>query len=273
LHSERQREFYLAVKLNLLKQLNHSEPRWEHLLTSPQWYLTIIPEIQNLIQNLRNEPTETQDACKARLYDFFERHLIKGDIALGSRFPGADTQRKPIDMVVVHHTSNPPGLRQERLSAIELIRLYGPYFIALESDDNHLKGQPISSEHVRNGKQVFWPYHWIVRGDGRVERLLYDAEIGWHAGNWDVNCRSVAIALDNDYEQHRPSDIELQAIARLIRTHYRHVPLTRIVGHREVNAKTACPSNLFLNGSHGPGWKKDLLELVVEGESTWCSAA
>jgi len=261
------------MKLSLLKQLNHLEPRWERLLTSPQWYLTIIPEIQNLIQNLRNEPTEIQDTCKARLYDFFEQHLIKGDVALGSRFPGADTQRKPIGMVVVHHTSNPPGLRQERLSAIGLIRLYGPYFIAPESDDNYLKGQPIASGHMRNGRQVFWPYHWIVRSDGRAERLLYDTEIGWHAGNWDVNCRSVAIVLDNDYEQQRPTDIELQAIARLIKTHYPYVPLTRIVGHSEVNVKTVCPSNLFLDGPHGRGWKKNLLALLAEGESAWRSAA
>ena len=208
-----------------------------------------------------------------RIYDFFERHLAKGDIALGNRFPGADTQRKPIDMIVIHHTSNPPGLRQARLSAIELIRLYGPYFIAPESDDNHLKGQPIASGHMRNGKQVFWPYHWIVRTDGRVERLLNDTEIGWHAGNWDVNCRSVAIVLDNDYEQQRPTDIELQAIAKLIKTHYPYVMLTGIVGHREVNAKTVCPSNLFLDGPHGRGWKKDLLALVTEAESAWSSAA
>ena len=256
-----------------MDQLNRLLSQWELTISLPSWYLTIIPEIQSLTQQFRREPLEIQNECKMRIYDFFERHLVKGDIALGNRFPGADTQRKPINMIVIHHTSNPPGLRQERLSAIELIRLYGPYFIAPQSEDYQLKSKPIASGHIRTGRQVFWPYHWIVRANGRVDRLLYDTEIGWHAGNWDVNCRSVAIVLDNDYEYRRPTDIELHAIARLIKTHYPHVPLTGIVGHREVNTKTVCPSNLFLDGPQGPGWKNDLMAFLREGENTWDAAA
>src|SRR5216684_6425187 len=110
-------------------------------------------------------------------------------------------------MIVIHHTSNPPGLSPDRLSAIGLVRLYGPYFANPKSErDRWLQGQPIFSGHMRQNKQVFWPYQWIVRREGRAQRLLYDSEIGWHAGDWDVNCRSVAIALDNDYEETMPSD-------------------------------------------------------------------
>lgn len=55
----------------------------------------------------------------------------------------AATQRKTIDTVVIHHTSNPPGLRRKRLSAIELVHLYGPYFIEPRSkQDAYLKGRP-----------------------------------------------------------------------------------------------------------------------------------
>lgn len=220
----------------------------------------MIPELRAFTEALKGRPRFLQDRCKQELYDFFEGRLSKGQIALGSPPGSTDTERTAIDTVVVHHTSNPPGLSPMRLSAIELIRLYGPYFLVPSSDaDMHLRGRPIYSGHERDGKQVFWPYHWIVRWDGRNERLLYDSEIGWHAGNWNVNCRSVAIALDNDYEWGHPSNAELEGVANIIIAHYGDVPSNRILGHREVTSKTTCPSELFLCGPDGYGWKHDLL--------------
>jgi hypothetical protein len=91
---------------------------------------------------------------------------------------------------------------------------------------------------------------------------LEDGEIGWQAGNWNINCRSVAICFDGDYENGRPSDIELQAAARLIARHYPGIPKERLFGHREVNLKTTCPSNLFLSEGEKRGWKEDLLDLI-----------
>jgi hypothetical protein len=215
------------------------------------------------LSTLATEPVALQDAAKARLYDFFELHLETGDVALG---PARDTdqERKKIDTVVIHHTSNPPGLRPNRLSAIELIRLYGPYFAKPpHAEGQLLKGEGIYSGHVRDGRQVFWPYHWIVRHDGHAERLLYDSEVGWHAGDWDINCRSVAIVLDGDYELARPSVIELKGLAKIVRLHYPQVPLVRLVGHREINSTTSCPSKLFLDGAAAKGWKADLLDLAA----------
>ena len=248
-----------------LRQLKTYESQWEGRFQSPAWYLSVVPELQAFTKSLDAERRDIQEACKAELYSFFEDRLRTNRICLGAGYQG-DVERKPVDMVIIHHTSMRPGLTPERLSAVELIRLYAPYFADPKSEcDATLKGQPISSGHVRAGKQVFWPYHWIVRGDGRAERLLRDSEIGWHAGNWDVNCRSIAIVLDNDYEERRPSANELRAVASIILTHYRRVPITGIVGHREVNQKTTCPSELFLNGrAESPGWKSELVSLVMQ---------
>ncbi len=248
---------------DLLSQLNARCRRWVPLLLVPTWYLTVIPEVQSVIQSANGEPVEVRDACKATIYDFFEKRLAKGKIALGHKSRSMDGDRKPIDTVVIHHTSNPRGLRPSRLSAIELIRLYGPYFAQPESEKNrHFTGQAIASGHVRNGQQVFWPYHWIIRRDGHAERLLYDSEIGWHAGDWDINCRSVAIVFDGDYEHRRPSDAELKGTAALIRSHYGYVSQTHIIGHREVNSRTTCPSELFIDVAGRVGWKSDLLALL-----------
>jgi N-acetyl-anhydromuramyl-L-alanine amidase AmpD len=127
-----------------------------------------------------------------------------------------------------------------------------------------LEGRPIFSGHERDDKQVFWPYHWLIRNDGHAERLLSDSEIGWHAGNWDINCRSIAIALDNAYEKGRPSDLVLWAVAALIVNRYEQVPITRVLGHREVNERTTCPSELFLSGPAGKGWKNDLNRTLAQ---------
>lgn len=249
-------------KSNPIQRLRHMLSRWDPLLRNPRWYLTVVAELNAFRESITRESSDLRHICKERVYDFFEDHLRKGDIALAPKPIDSDADRKWIDTIVIHHTSNPPGLRPERLSAIELIRLYAPYH-AHQTRETNQRLEAISSGHVRKGKQVFWPYHWIVRANGAAERLLYDSEIGWHAGNWDINCRSIAIVLDNDYENSRPSGTELAAIAAIIKQHYSRVPLGRILGHREVNARTVCPSNLFLDVHGRTGWKSELLRLCV----------
>ena len=123
-----------------------------------------------------------------------------------------------------------------------------------------LKEQAVSSGHIRNGKQVFYPYQWLIRKDGSIEQLLFDNEIGWQAANWEINCKSIAIVFDNDYENSVPSDIELKSAALLIREKYPQVKKENIIGHCEVNIKTTCPSNLFLPQDNRKGWKQDLIQ-------------
>jgi len=252
------------TKFRATKELLRMLSRWAPLLRDPRWYLTVVPELDRFRETIKRESRNIRLACKETVYDFFEAHLRKGEIALGSNAIDADRDRKLLDTVVIHHTSNPPGMRSERLSAIELIRLYAPYYAhPTQGADRHLRGESISSGHVRNGGQVFWPYHWIIRHDGASERLLYDSEIGWHAGNWDINCRSIAIVLDNDYENSSPSGAELTAIASIIRRHYSGISLGGILGHQEVNPQTACPSALFLDSSGHRGWKSKLIDSVA----------
>ena len=241
-----------------LQQLRDLQSQWTSLLPSPSWYLTVIPQLQQWMRTLTTEEPSIQRIAKVRLYDYFETKLRECNIGLGSG-GGMDDERRPIDTIVIHHTSNPPGMSEERLSAIELIRLYAPYFLDPKSEkDRDLKGRPIRSGHVRNGQQVFWPYHWIIRTGGRVERLLNDSEIGWHAGDWDINCRSVGIVFDNDYEWGSPGLLELEAAMRTIVECYGFVSPNRILGHQEVTSKTTCPSRFFLRRHGMRGWKDDL---------------
>ncbi len=243
--------------------IDEIKSRWAPLLKNSDWYIAILPELEELRRQSRGKSDAEQELLKIELYDFFAEHLAAGDIALDNDPPNADAERKPIDAVIIHHTSNPPGMTTERLSGMELIRLYAPEFAAPKyKADKKIKGRPIYSGHFRNGRQVFWPYHWFVRSDGVVERLLSDDEIGWQAGDWDMNCRSIAICFDGDLENARPSDTELVAAAGIIKERYPQVAHERIFGHREINPRTTCPSNRFLSDAIHQGWKDDLLELL-----------
>lgn len=218
------------------------------LLSRNDWYVSLFPRYGKL--------SEIPEAVE-EFYAFFERKLAEGGIIIGSKGPNWDEERKPIDTIVIHHTHRPSGITRERLSAMHLIRLYAANYASPAPSDYHIMGDPIFSNHFYRGKQVFYAYHWIIRMDGTAERLLADDQIGWHAGNWGVNCRSVGIVLDNDFEHKTPSDAVIAGAARLIREHYPHVAHEQILGHREVNPKTTCPSDEFLGG-----WKQKLLSQI-----------
>ena len=232
--------------------------KWIEIIKKPDWYFELVPEFKKLV-SLHDKDKPAYEKLKEEIYDFFEEHLLKGDIALGESGEDWDVERKPIDTVVIHHTSNLSGLKESRLSAIELVRIYAPFYFSPYPEENlKIKGQPIWSNHLRDGKQVFWPYHWCIKEDGTAERLLRDNEIGWQAGNWEVNCKSVGICFDGDYEESRPSDLMLSAVAKLIKDNYHDA---KMIGHSEVNPQTTCPSRLFLSSKDRKGWKEDLLSM------------
>lgn len=232
---------------------------WKEKIKKPTWYFDVPKEMKKL-QELKEQDEKAYEQTKEQVYQFFEKALTEKAICLGEDGKDFDAERKPIDTIVVHHTHNPPGISPERLSAMTLLRLYASeYANPTHEGDKEIQGEPIYSGHFQGEKQVFYPYHWIVRTDGKTERLLSDNEIGWHAGSWEVNCRSVAIVLDNDYENSEPSSSELQAIVDVVKKNYPDVSMDKVVGHREINQKTTCPSNLFLGEG---GWKEKLLTLL-----------
>lgn len=192
---------------------------------------------------------------RSKLYVAFEELLAEQVVALGAGRQW-DDERQPIDTIILHHTGNQPGITAERLNAMHLLRLYVPVY-ANPTPVNELTGiESISSGHERNGRDVFWAYHWLVRSDGEAERLLEDQEIGWQAGNWDVNCRSIAICIDDDLTDHAPSGAVLEGIARVIKDNYSYVAINpeTVRGHGEI-VTTECPGADFVGG-----WKVKLLD-------------
>lgn len=228
-------------------------------LQEPLWYRDIVPEFKRLREKTEPLKDEEKSKIKDELYQFFE-DLYKADkIFFGNEEGIWDTERKEIKKIIIHHTSQKPGMTPERLSAIEIIRLYAPFYFSPVNDGGIAKDKPISSGHIRNGKQVFWPYHWIVREDGTSERLLNDNEVGWQAGNWEVNCESIAIVFDDDLENKEPTEAQIKGAAEIIRNNYPRVLAENVLGHMEVNPESVSPSKLFLGEN---GWKKKLLKIL-----------
>ena len=228
------------------------EARWDKLVSQPDWYVKHWREIWAISKLESGHPRKVA----ARMY--FEDRLKTGRIALADHGDNLDIQRLPIDTIVIHHTSNMVPYTLDKMNAVQLLNVYVPYYLNPRvKGEEHLKNQPIWSNHIIEGKQVFYAYHWFVRMDGSVERLLTDDQIGWHAGNWDINCRSVAICLDNDFSNQDPSPVVLRAVAKIIEEHYSGVQADRVLGHREVNDKTTCPGGNFLGG-----WKQQLIDLI-----------
>lgn len=239
-----------------------NELEWKEKIQDPLWYLEV-PAVMKQLMELKSKDESTFNVVREQIYQFFETELAQGTVVFGQEIKNFDAERKEIDTVVIHHTHGEIAMTKERLSAIELLRLYAVYFAnPTYEQDLIIKGKGLFSGHVRSGKQVFYPYHFFINADGTVEELLRDEEVGWHSGNWEVNCRSIAVALNANYENGTPSQIEIEAIAKLIREKYPYIKKENIVGHREINPKTTCPSNLFLSLGVQRGWKEDLLALL-----------
>lgn len=230
------------TKEYLIKQLQY-----------PDWYIRLSDFLTTKVFPIEDSPEIKRK--RHMFYDLVDQMLMDNQIPLAKDGPDFDKERKPIDTIVIHHTDEDPNMKLSKLSAIGFVRQYGKDYLERNINGNYVKGQPIWSGHFRNGKMVFFAYHFIVFENGKIERLLENKYIGWQSGDWDINTRSIAIVLAGDYKHKSPSDKQIRAIANIIKQKYSFVALDRIFGHREINPKTTCPGDTFLEG-----WKNILLE-------------
>ncbi len=231
--------------------MEFDEAHWLEAIKRPDWYLEFHDFAKKNI--LKPEPkTEAQKQLNKQVRSFFELALKDGRVNIGTQGYNFDDERQPVDTIVVHHTSAGPGYKLSFLNVVQLLNIYVPGFA-----NGRERGQPIWSGHFRDNQQVFWVYHWLMRMNGSFERLLQDDQIGWHAGNWEINRRSVAICLDNDYEDQDPTDEILQKLANHIKENYPQVRVDKIIGHCEARKGTICPGTNFLGV-----WKPKLLKYL-----------
>jgi hypothetical protein len=217
--------------------------KWDETIKRPDWPV----EFNKFAEAAKKACQDDEDALdelnkKAR--KFFEKKLNDNQVYLGTEGVDFDKERGSVDTIVIHHTSHHPGYKLNFLNAVQLLNIYVPAYAVPP-----LAGNPVYSGHYRGKKQVFWGYHWLMRINGKFERLLDDDQVGWQAGNWDINKRSIGICL--------PSDEILRKLAGFIKKNYPDIKSANIIGHREARSGTICPGANFLDG-----WKQILLRYV-----------
>ena len=227
---------------------------WETRFRFPDWYNQLEHELTSFIFSVVHDDPEVK-AWRHQVYSLAGELLERDAIPLASSGPDLDAERKQIDTLVIHHTEEEPAISLAKLNAIGLLRQYGLQYLENNVLGRRVRGEAVWSGHFRAGRMAFFAYHWLVRPDGTCERLLEDRAIGWHAGNWDINTRSIGIALSGNYEHAAPPPAQIAATARLIQQHYPSVAQERILGHREIRAEATCPGDQFLDG-----WKALLFQ-------------
>lgn len=228
---------------------------WAGKFRSPDWYRQLEPELTNFIFPVVHDDPQLK-AWRHQVYTLAGELLERNEIPLAQSGPDLDSERSVLDTIVLHHTEEDPQISLTKLNAIGLLRQYGLQYLEDDVLGRGVKGEPVWSGHFRQGRMVFFAYHWLIRPDGTCERLLEDHAIGWHAGNWEINTRSVGIALSGNYEHSTPPAEQIAATARLISTQYPAIAHSRVLGHCEINPQATCPGERFLRE-----WKTQLIRL------------
>ncbi len=233
-----------------LTNLNFETSRLETYFSDPAWYLNLLPEIDILFYGkglTKEDKTEEFTQLKEKFRNQLAALFKQGKISLGSVGMDLDAQRKPIDTVVIHHTSSDPSVSIDYLDIAHLFRLYVPEY---REPKRAYYQKPLWSGHFRNGQQTFIAYHYLIRQDGSFVQALDDKYIGWQCGNWEINCSSVAVTFIDELENARPTPQALKTAQEIIARYQG----AKILGHREI-VETVCPGNLFLGEN---GWKQEL---------------
>lgn len=212
--------------------------KWINALNQPNWYEILLPEFNELeLLASKEADYHKRKAIKNQAYQIIEDALNNNIIRLAEKGLDFDTERLPIDTVVIHHTANLPGMHLQRLNAIQLLRIYSRKYY----NDITTRGLPVWSGHFYHGRQVFWGYHWFIKNDGSVIKLLDNTAIGWHAGDWNINRRSIGICFDDDLTNKEPTPEAIFAVNEILGS-YKHF---KLIGHKDVNPSTSCPGSLF----------------------------
>jgi len=190
----------------------------------------------------------------------------------------ADVNRKTVDYLVLHHAVTPTW---EDKSKDFLINWFSDNGFARAYGSNSANWSGLKKP---NGQRSYSQAHFAgqrvtsktpdatadERKKGyRLVQLVQDVwgQITWHAGNWDINTRSIGIENLGDYRTISLRENDCKVIADFWRAQDRKLKgNTAIVGHKEVSdSATACPANIMnsrnrivtLVNASSSGWPKD----------------
>lgn len=129
-----------------------------------------------------------------------------------------------INKIVVHHSAS--SIKQKFEDFLRAI------------DKNH--AERLHKEPNSNGNHI--AYHFVISRGGDIVRPRPITEVGYHAGHWGTNIRSVGICLQGNFEKEKPSGKQMAALEKLVSElmdDY-NIKSKNVILHKHVKA-TACP--------------------------------
>lgn len=225
---------------------------YDHLETfqDPDWYVKMDEMLAEFFYTYTGKEKKPKEWLKKReeIVKMVDELLRANMISLGDSGKDWDKERRPVEFAIIHHTSTSPKTSLAYLNALTLIRLYAKAYSNKESTEY---GKPIWSNHVKDGRQTFIPYHYLIRRDGTFERVLNDDQTGWHSGDFEMNCKSIAICFIDDLEDSKPTSQAMQTAMSILKRY--GISRDNVLGHREINQSTTCPGKRFFE------WKYELI--------------
>ena len=226
------------------------------LETNPLWY-----QDKRIVEYIKLFDKEKLTRSEKSLKNDFKKLLKSTNFYIGDKGYNWDQWRLPIEYAIIHHASSAPTISLRELNILGL-RLYIQQYLT----DNDVKDQPLYSGHYWYGKtkakenMTFVSYHYLIRPNGKVIQLVDDTAHLWHAGNLEINRKSIAIAFAGKFIDKEPTTKALNSAAKIIKDH--KIGREKVLGHCEVmnrgsQKETICPGNTFMRI-----WKSKLTDLL-----------
>jgi len=171
----------------------------------------------------------------------------------------ADANRLTVDCFVLHHAVTPTWENKSKAEIAQWFSdngfarayssnpnnwsgLINPYTGGRSYSQAHIAGQRVDgSTPDATPDERDAGFRWIP--------LVADiwGQITWHAGNWNMNCRSIGIECLGDYRNYTLRDWDARILGAFWRPQDQNLGgATAIYGHREVSdSSTECPARIM----------------------------
>lgn len=137
---------------------------------------------------------------------------------------------RKIEKIVIHHSVTPRDL-------------------PLEQQINSFDKTHKDRLHPKPNKYGYHiAYHYVIAGDGSYKKTRGFDEIGYHAGNWDMNKKSIGICVCGNFDEENPSKEQISALNKILKELVDNYKLkeTDIIFHKDVVSYKTCPGLNFL---------------------------
>src|SRR5258708_72903 len=137
---------------------NFQSALWAEKFRASNWYDLLEPELTHFIFSTVHDDPELK-AWRHRVYALVGEMLANNEIPLAHAGPDLDSERQPLDTIIIHHSEDDPALPLQTLSAIGLLRQYGLQYLANDVLGCAVRGER-SEEHT---SELQSPDHLVCR--------------------------------------------------------------------------------------------------------------